>query len=125
MKIIKFSEAEELKGEGYVLHRLVNPVTTDSKYAMSFLVTVEAGGQIPEHQHGPAEVALHVLEGSGLATISGESERIGPNMAVYVPVGATIGLNNDGDAALRMLAVLSPPISVNICQVCGIEIDTI
>lgn len=122
MKTIQFADAEKLEGAGYVLYRMLNPVTVGSKKFMSFVVEVHPGGAIPEHTHGPAEVGLHVLDGKVSVTIDGQEELVEPGTAVHVPIGSTIGLANAGEEALRFIAVLSPPIDVSVCPVCGIEI---
>lgn len=125
MKTIKLASAEKLAGEGYILYRMLNPATVGSKKFMSFVVEVHSGGAIPEHTHGPAEVGLHVLDGSALVVIDGQEELIEPGTAVHVPIGSTIGLTNVGDKTLRFVAVLSPPIDVSVCPVCGIETKTL
>ena len=122
MKIVELSKAEKLEGTKYALYRMVNPVTLGSKNFMSFVVIVDEGGEIPEHRHGPAEVAVHFLQGKASVTIDGEERVIQPEVAVHVPIRSTIGLKNIGKEKLKFIAVLSPPIDVNICPVCGIEI---
>jgi len=122
MKVIELLKAEKLEGEKYTLYRMVNPVTVGSKNLMSFFVTVDTEGEIPEHKHGPAELVLHFLRGQASVTIDGEEKLIQPEVAVYVPVGSSIGLKNIGKEKLQFIAVLSPPIDVDVCSVCGIEI---
>jgi len=104
------------------LYRILNPAPVGSKKFMSFVVEVHPGAAIPEHTHGPAEVGLHVLEGKASVTIDGPEELVEPGTAAHVPIGSTIGLTNVGEGTLRFVAVLSPPIDVSICSVCGIEI---
>lgn len=122
MKVVELFKAEKLEGKKYVLYRMVNPVTVGSKNLMSFVVTVDEGGEIPEHRHGPAEVVLHFLQGKASVTIDGEEKVILPEAAVVVPIGSSIGLKNIGKEKLKFIAALSPPIDVNVCPVCGIEI---
>lgn len=122
MKTIQFADAERLEGAGYVLYRMLNPTTVGSKKFMSFVVEVHPGGAIPEHTHGPAEVGLHVLDGKASVIIDGQEELAEPGTAIHVPMGSTIGLTNVGEGVLRFIAVLSPPIDVSVCSVCGIEI---
>jgi len=122
MKTIELADAEKLEGGGYILYRMLNPATVGSKKFMSFVVEVHPGGAIPEHTHGPAEVGLHILDGKASVTIDGQEELVEPRTAVHVPIGSTIGLTNVGEGALQFIAVLSPPIDVSICPVCGIEI---
>ncbi|MFQ5857960.1 MAG: cupin domain-containing protein [Anaerolineae bacterium] len=122
MGTIQLADAEKLEGTGYILYRMLNPTTVGSKKFMSFVVEVHPGSGIPEHTHGPAEVGLHVLDGKASVTIDGQEELVESGTAVHVPIGSTIGLTNVGEGALRFIAALSPPIDVNICPVCGIEI---
>ncbi len=122
MKAVHLADAEKQEGAGYILYRMLNPATVGSEKFMSFVVEVHPGGAVPEHSHGPAEVGLHVLEGKALVTIDGQEELVESGTAVHVPVGSTIGLTNAGEEALRFIAILSPPIDVSTCPVCGIEI---
>ena len=122
MKVVELSKAEKAKGKNYVLRRMVNPVTVGSEKLMSFFVTIDVGGEIPEHGHGPAEAVLHFLQGQALVAIDGEERRVHPGLEVYVPIGSSIGLRNSGQGKLKFIAVLSPPIDVSVCPVCGIEI---
>lgn len=122
MKTIKLAEAEKLDGAGYTLYRMLNPATVGSKKFMSFMVDVHPGGAIPEHTHGPAEAGIHVLDGKAAVTIDGQEELVGPGLAVHIPMGSTIGVTNLGEGMLRFIAVLSPPIDVSVCPVCGVEI---
>lgn len=122
MKTIQLADAEKLEGAGYILYRMLNPATVGSKKLMSFVVEVHPGGVIPDHTHGPAEVALHVLDGKVAVTVDGQEELVGPGTAVHVPIGSTIGLTNASEKVVRFIAILSPPIDVSICPVCGVEI---
>ncbi len=122
MKIIELPKAEKLEGEKFTLYKMINPVTVDSKNLMSFLVTIDIGGEIPEHKHGPAEVVLHFLQGQASVITDGEEKLVQPEAVVHVPIGSSIGLKNTGEAKLQFIAVLSPPIDVDVCPVCGIEI---
>lgn len=122
MKTIQLAQAEKLEDKDYVLYRMLNPATVGSRKFMSFVVEVHPTGAIPEHSHGPAEVGIHVLSGKAMVTIDGQEELAESGTAVLVPVASTIGLTNVGEESLRFIAVLSPPIDVNVCSVCGIEI---
>lgn len=122
MKTIQLADAEKLEGAGYILYRMLNPATVRSKKLMSFVVEVHPGGVIPDHAHGPAELGLHVLDGKVAVTIDGQEELVEPGTAVHVPIGSTIGLTNVSEKMVRFIAILSPPIDVSICPVCGVEI---
>jgi quercetin dioxygenase-like cupin family protein len=111
-----------MKGDGFALWQLINPKTVGSKNAMLFVVSIEPGGKIPVHKHGPADVSIYVIEGRGAFSVDEETQIIGPETSLYVPVGAGIGLENIGENTLRFIVVISPPIDVETCPFCGIKI---
>ena len=122
MKFARLRDIQELKGEKFTLWQVLNPATVGTKNMMLFLVSVDAGGCIPPHTHGPAEAAIYVLRGKGEFEVNGEKRNLVADTGLSVPVGATIGLENKGRTPLRFLVAMSPPISVEVCPVCGIMI---
>ena len=122
MKVVKLTDINEMKGEGFTLWQLINPNTVESKNAMLFVVTIEPRGTIPVHKHGPADVSIYVLEGQGVFSVDEEKQIIEPETALYVPIGAGIGLENIGENTLRFIVAISPPVDVETCPVCGIQI---
>ena len=122
MKVVKLTDINEMKGEGFTLWQLINPNTVESKNAMLFVVTIEPRGIIPVHKHGPADVSIYVLEGQGVFSVDEEKQIIEPETALYVPIGAGIGLENIGENTLRFIVAISPPVDVETCPVCGIQI---
>ena len=122
MKIVKLTDIEEMKGKGFALWQLINPNTVGSKNAMLFVVTLEPGGKIPVHTHGPADVTIYVLEGRGAFLVNEERQILEPETALYVPIGAGIGIDNVGEKTLRFIAAIAPPIDVETCPVCGIKV---
>ncbi len=111
-----------MKGKEFSLWQLINPNTVGSKNAMLFVVMIEPGGKMPVHTHGPADVTIYILEGQGVFSVNEEKQVLGPETALYVPVGAGIGLENIEKNILRFIAAIAPPIDVEICPVCGILI---
>lgn len=124
MKVVKLNDIKEMKGKGFALWQLINPNTVGSKNAMLFVVTIESGGEIPVHQHGPADVTIYVLEGRGAFLVGEERQILEPETALYVPVGVGIGLENIGRKTLRFVVAIAPPIDVETCPVCGIKIKS-
>ncbi len=122
MKVVKLADIKEMKGEGFALWQMINPTTVGSKNAMLFVVTIEPRGTIPVHKHGPADVSIYVLEGQGAFSVDEEKQIIEPETALYIPIGAGIGLENIGKSTLRFIVAISPPINVETCPVCGIKI---
>jgi len=122
MNVVRLTEVKEMKGKGFALWQLINPNTVGSKNAMLFVVTIEPGGKIPVHKHGPADVTIYVLEGRGAFQVGEERQILEPETALYVPVGVGIGLENIGGKNLRFVVAIAPPIDIETCPVCGIKI---
>lgn len=74
---------------------------------MLFVVSIEPGGRIPVHTHGPADVTIYILEGQGVFSVNKEQQILKAETALYVPVGAGIGLENVGKDALRFVAAIA------------------
>ena len=92
MNVVKLTEVKEMKGKGFTLWQLTNPNTVGSKNAMLFAVTIQPGGKIPVHKHGPADVTIYVLEGRGAFLVGEERQILETETALYVPAGVGIGL---------------------------------
>lgn len=122
MKSVQLGEVKETKGEGFALRQVLNPVTVGATRLMLFLVTIDPGGRIPPHHHGPAETAIFIHEGRGTFEVDGLRQTLGVDTGLLVPVGSTIGLENTGLTPLRFLVAMAPPITVEVCPVCGILI---
>ena len=122
MKFVQLRDIQELKGEKFALWQLLNPATVGTKNLMLFLVAVDIGGCIPPHTHGPAEATIYVLRGKGEFEVDGEKRTFSADTSFSVPIGSTIGLENKGHTPLRFLIAMSPPISVEVCPICGIMI---
>ena len=58
----------------------------------------------PHVQQAHPEVVIG-LEGDGEASVDGAPHSLGPGDVVHLPLGATLGLVNRGDAPLRYLIV--------------------
>lgn len=62
------------------------------------------------HKIGLAEVSIYVLEGRWVLAVDEEMRIIEHETALYIPVGAGIGLENIGEITLRFVVAISPPI---------------
>jgi len=125
MKVVKLTDINEMKGEGFALWQLINPNTVGSKNAMLFVVTIEPGGKIPVHKHGSADVTIYILEGQGAFLVGEERQILESETALYVPVDVGIGLENIGRETLRFVVAIAPPIDIETCPVCGIKIKNL
>lgn len=72
------------------------------------VVTLESGSSVGSHRHGGTEELYLVIEGSGLATLDGESFEVGPGDAFLVKDGHSHGLENTSSTLLSFVAVLTP-----------------
>ena len=71
------------------------------------MVEIAPGGSASGHYH-PYEESFHVLDGSGLVSISGRSYRVGPGDFGMAPLGAPHAWSNPGAQPLRFFRVRSP-----------------
>ncbi|HTM23525.1 MAG TPA: cupin domain-containing protein, partial [Kofleriaceae bacterium] len=50
-------------------------------------IQLEAGVQVPEHDHAKSTEVLYILAGSGTMTIAGKRYPVEPDMAIQIPPG--------------------------------------
>jgi quercetin dioxygenase-like cupin family protein/heme-degrading monooxygenase HmoA len=68
---------------------------------------LEPGKGIPVHTTD-APVTIQVIRGEGVFIENGESFRIGPGKLLRIPRGASMGIANDSDEPLVILAIRTP-----------------
>jgi mannose-6-phosphate isomerase-like protein (cupin superfamily) len=71
------------------------------------LDTYAPGGITPEHVHPDREKVFVVLEGRARMTVGSESRTLDPGGVAFVPVNASHGFENVGDADLRIMQVIA------------------
>lgn len=66
---------------------------------------LKPGASVPEHED-ESEEYLYVVRGSGTLTINGQEYQVKPHTGVYLPSGATVSFQNDGQVfeAVQMFA---------------------
>ena len=69
--------------------------------------TLETGKTIESHID-PMEEIYFIARGEGEMTVDGETRRVGPGDAVWIPAGASHALSNTGDELILILVVASP-----------------
>lgn len=62
---------------------------------------LEPGGWLGAHRHPPAEV-YYVLAGTGTLVVGDATHHLGPGTAVWIPGDVEHGVQNTGDAPLRL-----------------------
>ena len=89
-----------IRPEGITSYLLASPRTTSAEHLTTTLAVIQSGGEQRIHSHRPEQVYF-ILEGNGLMTVGGETQRVGPGDCVFIPSGQPHGLKNDGDGTLR------------------------
>ena len=89
-----------MRPEGITSYLLASPRTSSAEYLTTTLAVIQPGGEQRIHCHLPEQVYF-ILEGRGLMTVAGETQRVGPGDCVFIPSGQPHGLKNDGDITLR------------------------
>jgi quercetin dioxygenase-like cupin family protein len=64
-------------------------------------LVMEAGAEVPEHRDATEEY-VHVLEGSGVITIDGQTYDVAPGSTIFMPANALVSFRN---GAARMVAI--------------------
>ncbi len=69
---------------------------------------IAPGLTTPPHYHPKTEEIYYIVAGSGLMTIDGEQQLVGPADAISIPPGATHQIHNSGDDELVLLCCCCP-----------------
>jgi mannose-6-phosphate isomerase-like protein (cupin superfamily) len=69
--------------------------------------TLEPGSTIGEHAHPNTDELYLILEGRGVGILDGERFPVGPGDLFLLKAGGTHGLENDSDAPLTFLGLLT------------------
>ena len=72
-------------------------------------MSLEPGGEIGEEVHEGVDQVLIFVEGHGEAIVSAARHPVGPGHAVVVPAGTRHNFTANGDAALKLFTVYTPP----------------
>lgn len=96
-----------IRPEGIRSYLLASPRTSSAKHLTTTLAVIQPGGEQRIHSHPPEQVYF-ILEGSGLMTVGGETQRVGPGDCVFIPSGQPHGLCNDGEGTLRYFSAAAP-----------------
>ena len=72
------------------------------------IANLAPGKEIEAHVD-PMEEIYFIVSGSGEMRLDAERRLVGPGDAIWIPVGSTHALVNDGDQECTILVVASPP----------------
>ena len=87
-------------------HTLVSAGATPSNGLVAGLATVEPGGCLARHRHGPAEI-YYVVSGESVVTIEGVAHAVRPGSTVFIPANAWHQIDNRFDGPMRFFYVFS------------------
>jgi len=99
---------EFLAGDSTTLREILHPekARLDLGYSLAHAV-VKPGDTSLRHRLSVSEV-YYVLAGEGDMHIDGETRRVGPGDAIYIPPHALQCITNTGRADLRFLCIVDP-----------------
>jgi quercetin dioxygenase-like cupin family protein len=69
------------------------------------ILTIEAGGHSPRHQH-PWPHINYVIEGKGELYHAGETSTIGPGSVAYLPADTDHQFRNTGSKPLKFICIV-------------------
>jgi quercetin dioxygenase-like cupin family protein len=79
----------------------------ETPHVMLSQLTLEPGQTVPAHS-APVDVVFYVVEGSPVAQVEGEEQRLAPQTLVPSSAGHQHGFRNDGEATVRILIIRTP-----------------
>jgi len=109
MLIRKLMECEEfMAGDQTILRELLHPdkQAIALRYSLAH-ATVPAGQTSTPHALTTSEV-YYILSGVGQMTIDGETQRVQPGDAVYIPPNARQFIHNPGSEPLIFICIVDP-----------------
>jgi mannose-6-phosphate isomerase-like protein (cupin superfamily) len=115
MDKLPFVVAADVEGEERIPKRvsklLLAPKTVGTRNVSMGLNVTAVGSMIPDHVHTDSEEVMFIISGRAKLVIEGEGEwEVGPETAIYSPLGKKHRLENIGDEPLKLVWVYSPPL---------------
>ena len=114
--IVKVADVEGTKKDPPRVSRLLlSEKNVGAKNASMGLNITEVGSMIPDHKHEDSEELMFIVSGRARLVIDNDEGgkdvfEIGPDTAIYTPLGKTHRLENIGDEPLKLVWVYSPPL---------------
>ena len=114
--IVKVADVEGTKKDPPRVSRLLlSEKNVGAKNASMGLNVTEVGSMIPDHKHEDSEELMFIVSGRARLVIDNDEGgkdviEVGPDTAIYSPLGKTHRLENIGDEPLKLVWVYSPPL---------------
>lgn len=87
---------------------LITPMTAGTRAISLATIFVEPGAASTPHFHKVTEEIYYFIEGEGKVTCGGETFKVGPGSAVYIPVGEVHWVENTSAKRLKFVSADSP-----------------
>jgi mannose-6-phosphate isomerase-like protein (cupin superfamily) len=111
--IVHLSEVEgEVRDPPRISRLLLSGHSVGAKNASMGVNVTAVGSMIPNHKHEDSEELMYIVSGRARLVIEDGQEvyEVGPDTAIYSPIGVTHRLENIGDTELKLVWVYSPPL---------------
>jgi len=111
--IVKVADVEGVKKDPPRVSRLLlSGKNVGAKNASMGLNITAVGSMIPDHKHEESEELMYIISGRGRLVIEDGEEvyEVGPDTAIFSPMGKMHRLENIGDTELKLVWVYSPPL---------------
>jgi quercetin dioxygenase-like cupin family protein len=89
---------------------LLGPQNCQAQRLTFGLAEFPGGTLAASHTHDTQEEILYVLSGEGAILSTGQEIRFEPGVAVFIPPGLPHQIRVDGEQALKVVTVFSPPV---------------
>lgn len=109
MLVRKLQDCDEFTaGDGTLLRELLHPdkQAIDLRYSLAHAIVPVGQTSVP-HALTTSEV-YYILSGMGDMTINGETQRVVPGDAVYIPPNARQYIHNCGEDPLVFICIVDP-----------------
>jgi mannose-6-phosphate isomerase-like protein (cupin superfamily) len=105
----KLQDCEEfLAGDNTILRELLHPNKAELNLRYSLAHAMLKPGKISQPHKLKTSEVYYILEGEGTMHIDGETEKVYPGQAVYIPPDSEQYILNSGTSDLKFLCIVDP-----------------
>ena len=113
--MIRYLVEQEVKGVAFpepfarTIKHLAGPGVLGNTKVWLGIDEIEPHNSSTPHVHEHQEEIFFFISGRGKVRVDEDEIEIGAGYCVFIPMGSTHEVANDGDEILRFIAVVSPP----------------
>lgn len=109
MQIVTIADCPDYTAPDFaVAKEFMSPRMSGLKNLSIAEITIPPGFTVKKHYHLESEEVYHVIEGSGMMFIDGETEMLKPGQAVSIKVGQWHSIANESESPLVMIVTCAP-----------------